>query len=163
MARRRVFAGTMPDRQRGAVLIASLLILLVLTVLGVAALNTGSLQEKMAFNTQERVAAFHAAESAIRSMIYDDPKYLEAVTDPTPPRESYGSYHGTLYAGSVTISSATLTYQDEYGSLPAGFSVGSFVSHRFVITGDGRRLGSGARARNRQAVERVGPAPETTE
>jgi hypothetical protein len=148
--------------QSGAVLIAALLILLVLTVIGVAALRTGTFQERMALNTQERSAAFHAAETAIRRMIFDDPKYEEAITDHTPPPQAFGSYHAALYSGSVTISSATLTYLDDFGALPAGYSVGSFVAHRFTIEGEGRRAGSRATAVNVQAVERVGPKPETS-
>jgi hypothetical protein len=155
-------SGGLRRGEEGAVLIVSLLILLVLTVIGVVALNTGSFQEKMAFNTQERVAAFHAAESGIRSMMLDDPKFLEAITDPTPPKQAFGSYHGTVYSDSVTISSATLTYLNEFGALPEGYSVGDFVSHRFVITGEGRRLGSRALSINLQGAERIGPAPDTT-
>lgn len=53
--------------QRGAVLIVSLLILLVLTIIGVAAMNTSNLEEKMAGNSRAKDITFQAAESALRA------------------------------------------------------------------------------------------------
>lgn len=53
-------------RQRGAVLVISLLLLLVLTLLGVGSMQTTSLQEKMAGNTRDRAVAMQAAEFAVR-------------------------------------------------------------------------------------------------
>jgi type IV pilus assembly protein PilX len=54
------------QRQNGSALIVSLTILLVLTILGVSAMRTTSLQEKMAGNARDNDVAFQAAESAIR-------------------------------------------------------------------------------------------------
>ncbi len=51
--------------QSGAALVVALIILLVLTILGVSAMNTTSLEEKMAANAQELTRAFHAADSGI--------------------------------------------------------------------------------------------------
>jgi type IV pilus assembly protein PilX len=62
------FAGSRPARrQRGAVLIISLLILLVMTVLGVASMGTTTLQERMANNNRQQQVAFQAAEAALRT------------------------------------------------------------------------------------------------
>lgn len=55
----------MPRQERGAVLIVSLLILLVLTVLGVTSMQTTLLEEKMAGNLHNRNLAFEAAENAL--------------------------------------------------------------------------------------------------
>jgi Tfp pilus assembly protein PilX len=52
-------------RQAGAALVASLVIMLILTLLGVTVMNMTSLEEKMAFNTQDRYVARYLAESAI--------------------------------------------------------------------------------------------------
>jgi Tfp pilus assembly protein PilX len=51
----------------GSVLIVSLLIMLVLTVLGIAATTTTGIQEKMAHNTREMNLALQAAESALQN------------------------------------------------------------------------------------------------
>ncbi len=55
------------DRQRGAVLIISLMLLLVMTIIGVTALQTTSLEEKMSGNTRDRALAFQSAEVALRA------------------------------------------------------------------------------------------------
>lgn len=51
--------------QRGVALAMALIFLLILTLLGVGALSTSSLQEKMAFNAKDRNIAFQAAETAL--------------------------------------------------------------------------------------------------
>lgn len=56
-------------KQKGSVLIASLLILLVLTVVGVSGLSSTSLEERMSHNFEHSMLAFQAAESAIEKII----------------------------------------------------------------------------------------------
>ena len=52
-------------RQRGAVLIVSLVLLVVLTLLGVSVMNVTQLEERMASNSQEMVQAFQSAETGL--------------------------------------------------------------------------------------------------
>ncbi len=52
--------------QAGVALFISLVMLLVLTIAGVSAVQTTSLEERMARNTHDRLIAFQAAESALR-------------------------------------------------------------------------------------------------
>lgn len=54
------------SRQRGVTLVISLIFLLLLTILGVTAMNTSTLQEKMSGNLRDQDLAFQAAESALR-------------------------------------------------------------------------------------------------
>ncbi len=54
------------NRQRGVALVAAMVFLLLLTIIGVTAMTTTSLEEKMAGNTQDKNVAFQAAESALR-------------------------------------------------------------------------------------------------
>jgi type IV pilus assembly protein PilX len=53
-------------RQQGIALIMALVFLMLLTIIGVTAMTTTSLQEKMAGNVQNKHGAFQAAESALR-------------------------------------------------------------------------------------------------
>ncbi len=53
-------------RQQGSALIVSLMILIVMTVIGLTAMGTSSLQERMAGNTRDMALAFQAAEAALR-------------------------------------------------------------------------------------------------
>ena len=52
--------------QKGAVLVVSLIILLLMTLVGVTAMQVGTVQEKMASNLREQNIAFQAAEAALR-------------------------------------------------------------------------------------------------
>jgi len=54
------------QQQRGAILIISLIMLLVLTVIGVTGMRTTMLEEKMAGNLRDKNLAFQAAEAALR-------------------------------------------------------------------------------------------------
>jgi len=58
---------THPDTtQHGAVLVVSLLMLLVMTILGIAGMGTSNLEQRMAANNYDRNIAFQAAELALR-------------------------------------------------------------------------------------------------
>lgn len=54
------------SRQRGAALLVSLIMLLVMTVLAVTATRTTTLQERMAGNLRNKSLAFEAAETTLR-------------------------------------------------------------------------------------------------
>jgi type IV pilus assembly protein PilX len=56
-----------PCRQRGIALVTSLIILLLLTLIGVTAMQTTTLEEKMAGNQRDEYLAFQAAEVALRA------------------------------------------------------------------------------------------------
>lgn len=56
----------LPTRQRGAILIVSLLLLLVMTVLALTASQTTRLQERMAGNARDMDLAFQAGEAGLR-------------------------------------------------------------------------------------------------
>ena len=50
-----------PSKQQGAVLLVALIMLLLLTVIGVAAMRDTNLQERMAGNMRDHALAFQAA------------------------------------------------------------------------------------------------------
>ncbi len=60
-----------PSRQRGVVMAIALIMLLMLTIIGVTSMSTGSLQEIMARNMLDRNYAFQAGESALRDAELD--------------------------------------------------------------------------------------------
>jgi type IV pilus assembly protein PilX len=68
-------------QQRGMALIVSLILLLVLTLLGLAAMQNTSLEERMAGNLRAENVAFQASESALRA----GESWLGAVTLTTQP------------------------------------------------------------------------------
>ncbi|HSN72358.1 MAG TPA: PilX N-terminal domain-containing pilus assembly protein, partial [Steroidobacteraceae bacterium] len=62
-------ARSLHGRQRGAALIIGLVLLLILTLLAVAGMNTATLELQMAGNEQYQQRAFEAAETAIEQAI----------------------------------------------------------------------------------------------
>lgn len=54
-------------RQRGTALVTSLLLLLILTVVGITAMQVTRMQERMAGNTRDLNLAFQGAEAALRN------------------------------------------------------------------------------------------------
>ncbi|MBL4621304.1 MAG: hypothetical protein JKY89_02805 [Immundisolibacteraceae bacterium] len=59
------------QHQQGAVLIVALVLLTVLTFIAVTALNTSSMEEKMAGNTQESHRSFQTAETGLANTFAD--------------------------------------------------------------------------------------------
>jgi type IV pilus assembly protein PilX len=57
----------MPREVQGTALIISMLLLVGIAVLGFAAMNSSTLQERIAGNERDRTTAFNAAESALRN------------------------------------------------------------------------------------------------
>lgn len=67
--------GTQPIlacRQRGTVLVVAMILLLVLTLLGVTALNTTTVEERMAANAQDQARAFQVAETGLVNAFFGD-------------------------------------------------------------------------------------------
>ena len=57
--------------QRGAILVVTLLFMTILTILGIAALSTGVLEEKMARNSRDYNIALQAAEAVLQDARFD--------------------------------------------------------------------------------------------
>ena len=81
------------NQQRGAVLIISLIMLLLLTLIGVSGTQATGLEEKMAGNMRDETLAFEAAETALRAG--------ESIVKLNPPAFSVGS-NGTGGTGLYT-------------------------------------------------------------
>jgi type IV pilus assembly protein PilX len=62
----RSFAPARPHRERGATLVVVLVLLLVMTLLGLASLRNTVLEERMTSNLLDRSIGFQTAESALR-------------------------------------------------------------------------------------------------
>lgn len=58
-------------KQRGLVMVFALLVLMSLTILGVASVSSGLMQNKMAVSMQRSSLAFDAAEAAIAGVVFE--------------------------------------------------------------------------------------------
>lgn len=61
--------------QQGTVLVTSLLFLLIMTILGVSAMNTNVLEEKMVGNLRQQQIAFQAADSCNSHILTDSSNF----------------------------------------------------------------------------------------
>lgn len=65
----RVLSASQIPRDRGAVLVIGLIVLVVMTILGLSGMRTSVLQELMAGQTKESNSAFHAAEAGMQAAL----------------------------------------------------------------------------------------------
>lgn len=143
--------------QRGAALIVALILLIVITLVGLAAIGTTILQNKMASNQYDRQIAFQSAEAAMRvatALIPNNPGLIarncqtggtvcqaNPFTDSTLPA---GSIH-TVTAGTSSTTtftaSAVAAMQPQYVIESLGNYVDPSVSTGFGNTANSRNYG----------------------
>ncbi len=113
-------------RQRGVVLIVSLILLLVVTLLAVSSMQGTVLEEKMAGNTRDRNLAFQTTESAIR----EAETYIEGVV-------SLGSFNGAGGLFGLTdiepYYSLGTTWTDTTQHVVANADYGSYAAPQYYI------------------------------
>ena len=100
--------------QRGISLLMSLLLLLVMSVATVGAIQSGSLQERIAGNIRDRTTAFNAAESALR----DAEAYMVAEPNLPPFDGSVSGHYRMNTFPSLVVSRVPANTQLD-GSNPA--------------------------------------------
>lgn len=152
------------NKQHGAALVISLLIMLVMTMLGLSMLNSTTMEVKMASNNQQRQIAYQAAETALKAA----ETVLAALT--TEPQissfdgtnELYNSFSGTapvfnntLWTGTSSLEVALASvdsnprYVVEYlgrsGRVPVDPNAPDTRPHAFKITAIGFGVDAAAR------------------
>lgn len=150
---RRMTAQRLPamSNERGMALVMALVILLILTMIGVTAMSTSTLQEKMAGNVQEQTRAFHAAESGLNQAL-NTPGAM-VLTGQT----SFDFTFGSVSTGGVTTSKVVTNFRQ---SVPpargSGYSASSFSAANFDQESTGRAA-SGATAVVHRGVAQIVP------
>lgn len=161
-------------RQRGTVLIVSLLILLVMTLIGVSAVSTTSLEEKMATSFQHSEITFQATESTINAVIqegtpgsqgYDganDPlvSAVSAGVGDTSTTRTFNMDPNGLLPNTTLTGTATIVYNGE--TIAPGYSMkvggGGIADHTFTIGADANIAATSTSSPHRQGVARTGPS-----
>ncbi|NOY63549.1 MAG: hypothetical protein GXP10_10460 [Gammaproteobacteria bacterium] len=141
--------------QRGAVLIVSLVMLLITTMLGVTAISSSRMGEKMAANAMNRNVTFQAAESAIENAVADTNNLLQAIS------AGDAGVNDTLDINSSDVAATSNTRYQGAG-LAVGFSLAAdssgFSAYRFEITGTGAISALNAQTVSAQGISRIGPS-----
>lgn len=82
------------NRQKGAVLLISIVMLLLITTLALSSMKSSIIQEQMAANQYDYHLAFQAAEAALRygeRLRRDEPGFVPLSFGPTPPPDHWRS------------------------------------------------------------------------
>ncbi|MBB3062422.1 pilus assembly PilX family protein [Microbulbifer rhizosphaerae] len=112
--------------QRGAVLLVGLVMLLLMTIVGLAAVRSSKIQELMAGNMRDRNLAFQAAEAGLRA----GEQALEGMTLPSFD----GSAAGYLKADSKAMKgSSSIDFWDSYPWESAYASVQTDLDLQWVL------------------------------
>lgn len=113
-------------RQRGAVLVVSLIMLLIVTLIAVSSMQGTIMEEKMAGNTRDRNLAFQTAESALR----EAETYVNGLA-------SMGTFNGSGGLYGLTDSEPTYTdaatWSDTGKHVVGSAPHGSYAAPRYFI------------------------------
>ncbi len=101
------------QRQQGAALAVSLILLVALTILGVATLTSTRFQEQITSNAQQKSVAFEAAESAIAKGSSDRDVVFDAIKN--PPRGQYNNPDPVFPENFATELSEEFDQQNAFG------------------------------------------------
>ena len=113
-------------KQRGSVLVVSLMILVVLTLLGISSMSGSIVEEKMASNSRDYNLAFQAAETAMRN--------AENFVDSIASMSAFGTTTG-LYATEANpdVHDATIWTNANSIQLAADTIEGVYTQPRYIV------------------------------
>ena len=145
--------------QRGAALIIATVLLLVITLIGVASLVAATLELRMSGNFQYQDRAFQAAEFAIEQALHSEP-LSTAITFASPKTFPATGVEALVPASGTDTYAYRLYFDSSAGStpIPTGAESGkALVAYHFVIVGTGRSS-RGAAATHTQGFHVLGSA-----
>ena len=139
--------------EAGAALITALIFLVIMTLLALTSMNTTTLEEKMAANSQEINRVFQAAETGLARAYTDDLAFNTSNTTATPyapAAANIGSYNATLSYTAVFVQ-ATKPPRE------AMFEVGTAQAYHFDFTAQANAESGTAQTLNQGAYQ-IGPS-----
>ena len=143
-------------RQSGAVLFVGLVMLLMISIVGVAGIRSVVMEKNMATNNQYEMLVFQGAESAIEGVLADDDAFVAAINtaiDDPPPARSFTLDHDN-YSFSITSGASISAGTPE---VAIGFSLGEFVSYPFTITSSSSIASINASDTHVQTASKIAP------
>lgn len=143
-------------RQTGAALFVALVMLLLISIIGVAGVRSVVMEKNMATNNQYGMLVFQGADSAIEGVLADANVFVEAINTAiggTLPSRSYTLDHGD---NNFAITSSA-TIQAGTPEIPIGFTLGDFVSYPFTINSSSTIATINASDTHVQTASRIAP------
>lgn len=137
----------LPGKQRGVALVVALMILVIISVMGIAAMRTSLFNSRITASTQGAVMSFQAAESALAALfteISDDPEIVKTLISNaylmgTISAEERCVTRGNLYKAGACSST---DFFDERDLLKASSRMAVNPTPRICATGEPVRLTS---------------------
>jgi type IV pilus assembly protein PilX len=140
------------NRQDGAALVISLILLLILTVIGMSAIQTTTTEERMAGNMRDTQIAFQSAEAVMR----DAEQFIEGTVATSAFNDSNGLFNNNDSDGTAepdytatstwTSSSTSRAYSLSVPGIPAANQPRYFIKHIGAIEieqGSSKKKGTG--------------------
>ncbi len=158
-----------PAREQGFALVVSIIFLGILTALGINAMRTSALEEKMASNTEQQSFAFQSAETGLTIGFSTAPSATTSQTLDNSKKQ-YKIVNGTVTelgdncnrtpAGGKTVDLCmAVGYKVEGRVPPEGHSLdGPFATHHFSMLSEAN-YGT-TRTELHQGFRRLGPSGE---
>ena len=145
-----------PETQRGATLLVSLVMLLILTLVGLSAVENVNLQTHMARNSQYFIHSYQVALSEIQAQLSD----LETDIAPLNAATFNGIENRVGDDISMQPDKFTQTVSFEYigeGLPPTGFSVDTFVGRIYELDSRAQLTNTGIFSDQTQGLNYAGP------
>lgn len=119
-----------PNRQQGAALIVSLILIFLMSIIGISAMQGATLEGQLANNSIQKELTLHAAEAASNALL-NTPNSLEnSICKSDVKLERYNE----LEKSAAHVTQATVAYSGKAN--PVGYSLGGPIgARRFVVTG----------------------------
>ncbi|MBI3772290.1 MAG: hypothetical protein HY272_06290 [Gammaproteobacteria bacterium] len=156
------------NKQKGVVLVISLMILLVLTIIGIASVSNATIEERMATNFHHTTQSFQKAETTISNVInagtLGAPAYAQA-NDPLLQAANVGQGNPIGPIADATVdplaaSTYTVTFQGEQADACPGNPVtqeSPFICNGYQVTSTASIANSGAATTHIQGLGHVEP------
>ena len=165
------------QRQKGAVLFVSLMMLIVMSIIGVTAISGTSMEERMAHNFQHTALSFQATESAIQSIInagdpggageFENPFYnvnadplvssLSAGINVATPKITLDMDPDNLLGSATLLTDSVVTFRGTTNC--PGASYGTLVCINFTVAVKGKIAATSTEVGHTQGITRPAPAP----
>jgi type IV pilus assembly protein PilX len=152
--------GQLKQKQRGAVLIVALLLLLVTTFIGFSAMETSNLEAKMATAREIKEQTFQTAENVIEQAIDNIPliasayaTFLQSSTN--WPTSSYSFTHDSNLSGDIEVQFISTTPTKGYSIRKGAAGIATYY---YQLVGTGQRANSNITSTHTQGIYVEGPS-----
>lgn len=144
--------------QRGGALLVAMVMIFMLSLMGISAIRSSSLESRMSDNAVQAATSFQTAESST-DIVLNDPARLNEVLLSSDRQATYQTEDALKYGNEAMQSHVRLTFVGTGTPLGNDIGVGAnnFKALRFEAIGVSSIDAVGARTTIRQGAYRIGP------